>query len=228
MRVEGRSITFGTRVRWNAIQKLLARDPLGVVLDIGSGKSVLWGFAVERCVIWVNLDLQIDRPQLDCIGDGIWWIEADGQKLPIRGNSVDTVFLISVLEHFDSSHAALDEVRRVIKPKGRIVLTVPREPRPFFLYEPDLVRLGHARFGYREDEIVGHLSGFEVEALGYAFHLPGQVGWELSHAFNRRYSQSLGWRILYKALLLLEDQYSVYGVGNEIVVVAREFKSGAP
>jgi SAM-dependent methyltransferase len=110
-----------------------------VVLDIGSGKSVLWSFLNGRYSVWINLDRFIDSPRPEWLPDRVWQLEGDAHALPIRSGSLDTVCLVSVLEHFDSASLAMREIRRVLAPAGRIILTVPRDPRRFFLHRPDLV-----------------------------------------------------------------------------------------
>jgi len=42
--------------------------------------------------------------------------------------SFDLVFLLEVLEHLDYPDKALEEIRRILKPNGYLILGVPREP----------------------------------------------------------------------------------------------------
>jgi len=53
---------------------------------------------------------------------------ADGYRLPFRDESYDLVCLFDVLEHLDDDAAALREVRRVLRPGGRVFLSVPAYP----------------------------------------------------------------------------------------------------
>lgn len=43
-------------------------------------------------------------------------------------NTFDLVFLLEVLEHLDYPADALEEIRRILKPGGYLILGVPREP----------------------------------------------------------------------------------------------------
>lgn len=49
----------------------------------------------------------------------------DGAALPWLDNSFDCVTLLAVLEHVDDRALLLREIRRVLKPGGALVITVP-------------------------------------------------------------------------------------------------------
>lgn len=52
-------------------------------------------------------------------------IQADAVKLPYADNTYDIVIALDVLEHIEDDLAALNEWRRVLRPGGEVVLTVP-------------------------------------------------------------------------------------------------------
>lgn len=49
----------------------------------------------------------------------------NGKKLPFKENSFDLVVALDVLEHIKEDGAALDEWKRVLKPNGGLLITVP-------------------------------------------------------------------------------------------------------
>jgi SAM-dependent methyltransferase len=49
-------------------------------------------------------------------------------ELKHADNTFDLVFLLEVLEHLDFPDQALEEIQRVLKPGGYLILGVPREP----------------------------------------------------------------------------------------------------
>jgi SAM-dependent methyltransferase len=65
---------------------------------------------------------------------------ADAMSLPFAAGSFDSVLCTQVLEHVCEPLRVLEEVRRVLKPGGRLVLTAPQynglhgEPQDFFRY----------------------------------------------------------------------------------------------
>jgi ubiquinone/menaquinone biosynthesis C-methylase UbiE len=55
------------------------------------------------------------------------FIEGDVNKLPFKGKSFDYITSVEVIEHVDKHNAGLmlDEIKRVLKDDGRIVITTP-------------------------------------------------------------------------------------------------------
>lgn len=49
----------------------------------------------------------------------------DGKKIPYPANTFDVVIATEVLEHVQSTERLLEEMKRVLKPKGKIFLTMP-------------------------------------------------------------------------------------------------------
>ncbi len=55
-------------------------------------------------------------------------IEESIYETTYKDNTFDLVFLLEVLEHLDYPDKALQELARIIKPDGYLILGVPREP----------------------------------------------------------------------------------------------------
>ncbi|MCB1895501.1 MAG: class I SAM-dependent methyltransferase [Zoogloeaceae bacterium] len=93
----------------------------GTLLDIGCGNGELRD-ALPTGVRYVG----IDYPPTVALGyaggaDAL----ADGRRLPVAGDSVDTVALIDVLEHLDRADLAVAEAARVLREDGRCLIHVP-------------------------------------------------------------------------------------------------------
>lgn len=97
-----------------------AADCHGVVLDFGCGRSPYKdAFSHVR---YVGADVLVSGyPQEDKRPD----VYFDGVSLPFRDASFDAVIATEVLEHVPDERVTLSEIRRVLKPEGRLVLTVP-------------------------------------------------------------------------------------------------------
>lgn len=56
----------------------------------------------------------------------LWPLNADALCLPLADHSVDALVCSEVLEHIPDYRAALDEIRRVLRPGGLLCVSVPR------------------------------------------------------------------------------------------------------
>lgn len=84
----------------------------GLCLDIGCNIGLLAGLVgVER---YVGLDIV-------CYGDRpLYFTLGDGHQLPFKDEAFDFVSMIETLEHLLDPYCALQEVKRVLKPSGRL------------------------------------------------------------------------------------------------------------
>lgn len=65
-------------------------------------------------------------------------------ELPWQDEEFDTVLLLDVLEHLDHDEECLQEVWRILRPSGRLLLSVPRQDHRRGLLDPDHRREYHA------------------------------------------------------------------------------------
>lgn len=106
---------------------------------------------------------------------------ADVRRLPFADSSFDLVYSMGTIEHFPEYRAALDEIRRVMKPGGRAVIGVPNLFDPFLrpLLVALLDRLG--RYDYGLEKAFSHRgfrrlledAGFRVLAHSGILFMPG-------------------------------------------------------
>jgi ubiquinone/menaquinone biosynthesis C-methylase UbiE len=68
------------------------------------------------------------------------WVDAPAESMPFDDATFDLVFCQQGLQFFPDKPAALDEIRRVICPGGRLVLTCWAAIPPFFLVVADVLR----------------------------------------------------------------------------------------
>lgn len=111
-----------------------------VVLEVGSGSGYdLWpivraGYQVIASDISPASVKSIKdkvEGQLSNLADNIIYLVADGQNLPLPDQSVDAVFLVAALHHFENQRSALTELTRVVKDGGQIILAM--EPSRFMM-----------------------------------------------------------------------------------------------
>lgn len=112
-------------------------------------------------------------------------VQADVHRLPFRDETFDLVLCTEVLEHLHAPDSALREMHRVLKPRGKLILTTPfayaihYAPTDYWRY----TRYGLARMleGWRVDEIKESTSDGAALATLFHYWLFGRRGfaWKL-------------------------------------------------
>ncbi len=97
------------------------------VLDIGAGDGHFAARAFQK-KLKVGLDPAY-RSLKEAEGFGAYelLLNSQGDCIPFAAGSFATVISNSVLEHIPDVEAVLEDIRRVLKPGGRLVITVPNE-----------------------------------------------------------------------------------------------------
>jgi SAM-dependent methyltransferase len=113
----------------------------GLALDIGAAAGGNTG--ILRKHGWRALALDYS-PTAVAIGRsrGIEAMRADGRRLPLRSGALDLVTAMDVLEHIEEDHLAAAEIRRVLKPGGTTLISVPCD---MALWSTHDVAVGHVR-----------------------------------------------------------------------------------
>src|SRR3954449_497931 len=106
---------------------LAAAKPGERVLDLGCGAGRFVAALRDAGSDPVGVELAeaaLDRARANAPGADLRPVEPDG-SLPLEHASVDLVWCSEVLEHVADTEHALLEVRRVLRPGGRVLITVP-------------------------------------------------------------------------------------------------------
>jgi ubiquinone/menaquinone biosynthesis methyltransferase len=125
-----RLLSFGLDQRWKRrVQALAAAGPDDVVLDLACGTGDLAFGASGRGAHVIGLDLTTrmlglarDRARRESpSASSVAWVAGDMTLLPIADRSVDVVTTGYGLRNVPDLPAALAEIRRVLRPGGRLV-----------------------------------------------------------------------------------------------------------
>jgi len=117
--------------RTSVIVRLAAPQPGDSILDVGCGDGYLLSRLSARGISVSGVELAPARVRQAETRLAAAGIEADirigqAESLPFADGSFDLVVCSEVLEHLVDPAVAVGEIRRVLKPGGRLVITVPR------------------------------------------------------------------------------------------------------
>lgn len=142
------------------------------LLDLGCGPGNMLDYLARRGEVYGS-DYSADALGFCRSRDYHRLFRADFQRLPVADASFDIVTCIDVLEHLDDDVRAIAELRRILRPGGTLLVTVPA----FMSLWGDHDDLYGHRRRYRAGELRGRLAaaGFEVRKVSYfepLFFLP--------------------------------------------------------
>jgi SAM-dependent methyltransferase len=118
---------------WERRRALLLAEarPGERVLDLGCGAGRFLAALREAGADPVGVELAeaaLERARANVPAADLRLVEEDG-SLPLEHGSVDLVWCSEVLEHVADTEHVLLEVRRVLRPDGRLLVTVPYHGR---------------------------------------------------------------------------------------------------
>ena len=141
-----------TRLTLALLSRLGVRSPARI-LDAGCG----WGVTLESLERegYQAVGLDISRSMLERLDrPGRALIEADlTQPFPTALEPFDAVLALDVIEHVDDDRAAVERLGRLVRPGGRLLLSVPARPELYTEF----------------DAIQGHRRRYLPETLSEAF-----------------------------------------------------------
>lgn len=107
------------------IRRNFAVGPDSIFVDIGAGSGLLVREMSQQCRAF---GVEFSELALSCIaksGSPVRVAGGSALQLPLRTDSVDIVTCLDVIEHIKDDKLALQELIRVTKRNGIIVITVP-------------------------------------------------------------------------------------------------------
>lgn len=161
-----------------AISDTLSRHARGDVLDVGCGSMPYRDAVLRTARTYDGLDVEERHAE-------VRFVASVTDMEPVESSSYDTVLCSEVLEHVRAPDLALTEIARVLRPDGKLILTVPflgrlhEEPHDYARYTEHGLRAMCERAGLRVEEIratgsLGSFLGHQLSTglVGATWHLP--------------------------------------------------------
>ena len=138
--------------------------PGATVLDLGCGAGEFSSALTRRGADVIAVDvaaaaLRRARDRVPGLDVRLW---RAGEPLPVQDNAVDVVWAGEVIEHVADVAPWLSEVRRVLRPRGTLLLTTPHHGPATML----ALALSPRRFQRHFDPRNDHLHFFSPVTLG--------------------------------------------------------------
>jgi SAM-dependent methyltransferase len=160
--------TLWRRFNWSFIEKMAKRLPKGSdVLDVGAGRGDFKPIFAGHS--YIGLDIY-PYPEIDLAVDLI-------QECPFKDDSFDLVVLANVIEHVYDYRALMTRGAKLLKPGGRILITVPfmlklhQEPVDYHRYTRYALSQIAADLGLQVEVLEGYYNplGLLDEGIGNAW-----------------------------------------------------------
>jgi SAM-dependent methyltransferase len=166
------------------------------VMDFGCGERPFeWYFSKFGAQI-VACDLQQNRfGTVDVI------LDREARKLPFESGTFDAICLFDVLEHVEDDLALLNELRRILKNDGLLLLSVP------FMYRFHEIPHDYRRYTPTGLQYLLTLCGFdvqEIQPMGSAIFVADTLLRETTSKFSML-GASFARRLAMKMFLRLKD-----------------------
>lgn len=136
-----------------------------VALDVGCGSGRNMQLLSHYCDSVIGLDRSPAALKL-AGAKGYETICSDGHTIPMEDSSVDLLTAFDVLEHLDDDMQALDEFKRILRPTGLLLVTVPAYR--FLWSEHDEALMHRRRYTASELHVKLTRSNFRVLGRSYA------------------------------------------------------------
>ena len=147
----------------------LAKTPDPLALDVGAGAGAISYLLSRHGLRTIATEL---GPENLAVGEAYsraaWFERAvtDVEVLPFSGDLFDLVFCKELAHHMDDLAALFDELARVLKPGGVLVVIEPFKPQfSLFSKSQDYDRAKEAGLGHQDYHLSAYLTALEATGL---------------------------------------------------------------
>ena len=114
--------------KYSEIQKHIQVEPSTIILDHGCGTGFLL-VNFNNLVIGVDISSKLLKTAKERTQrlQNKFLIHADVDNLPLKYNSIDLVYSITVLQNLPNPVASLKELKKILKPDSTLIITTHRK-----------------------------------------------------------------------------------------------------
>lgn len=133
-----------------------------VVLDIGcgaGGKTMYYAAQGVEKIVGMDIvahykeESEALARELGC-ADKFEFVHGDAAEMPFADNTFDTIVMNDAMEHVSKPDLVLAEVKRVLKPGGRLYVNFPPINHPFGAHLSDLIGIPWVHLFFREKTLI--------------------------------------------------------------------------
>jgi SAM-dependent methyltransferase len=140
--------------KFKLLQQNFFVDPSSTILDLGCAQGTMSYFLRGKGGFWISVDQDFFnlKSTQHLLLDNL--VQLREGPLPFKSFSFDCVVSLDYLEHLEDDDFCLEEIHRVLKKNGQLILATPQTGKFFFLHKLrhllglKLEFYGHKREGY--------------------------------------------------------------------------------
>lgn len=99
-----------------------------IVLDIASGAGYGSNLMSKKASFVFGVDIDdatVQEAKLKYKKENLEFITGSTSRIPLEDNSIDVVVSFETIEHHNEHKQMMDEIKRVLKPKGLLIISTP-------------------------------------------------------------------------------------------------------
>jgi arsenite methyltransferase len=162
-RVMGQCLNRGNKRMLDAAVDALQPKPDELIVDIGFGGGYALDLIRERVAPARPVGVEISSAMIEACqarwGDAVILFRADVAAMPFEAQSQNAVLSVNTIYFWQDPKAALEEIVRILKPGGRLVLGI-RRPGPLAL--SPIAWFGFRFYSVHKVEELMRAAGFTV------------------------------------------------------------------
>jgi len=195
------------------------------ILDVGCGDGSVLYFLKQKNMVDETLGVEIDQALLSKVRKKnitAYRVDMNYEKIPLPDNYVDVVLSLEVVEHIVNLDNFFSEIRRVLKPRGVLILSTPNVQ---FIYHIVRLILGRGPKTSWGNSLTHY--GSQLYDHGHVHYFTANDLSELLKEYefdviNIRGTYNVRKKVLSKIMKLVSKTYFLRYLCPGIVIVARK------